>query len=85
MAAGGVAADDDAINIGAERAALAREPDDGAPALVDNRRNADVGTKVVVDDGDRDPLCEERRRDERKIALVERAPVAAVKKHERAR
>src|SRR4030095_13141452 len=48
-----------------------------------NRRDADVGTQVVVDDGNRDSLREEWRRHEREIALVERSPVPTVEEHER--
>ena len=43
----------------------------------------DRGAQVVVDGGDGDALRDERRRDERDVALVERAPVAAVEEHER--
>ena len=63
---------------------FAREPRDRAPAFVDDRRDRHVRAQVVVDDRDGDALRDERRRDERVVALVERAPVAAVDEHERA-
>ncbi len=60
------------------------DPAHRAPALVDDRRDRHVRTKVVVDHGDRQARRDERGRDEREVALVERAPVTAVQENERA-
>jgi hypothetical protein len=83
MAAGGMATDDDAPGMRAVSRPLASDPGERAAAFVDDGRDRHFGTEVVVDDGDREPLRDERGGDEGKVALVERAPIAAVYEDER--
>jgi hypothetical protein len=75
MAPGRIAANDDALCVGAVRRAFAREPDDRAPAFADDRRDADVRAEIVIDDGDRDLLGNERGIYREALC---RAPIAAV-------
>jgi hypothetical protein len=83
VAAGGMPADDNPLGVRAVPVALARDPRDGATAFVDDRRDGHGRAKIVVDHRHRVAARDERPRDEREIALVERAPVAAVQEHER--
>src|SRR6059036_2371234 len=46
-------------------------------------RDADVGAKVVIDHCDADALCDQGRRDEGVISLIQCAPVTAVDEQQR--
>src|SRR3954468_9739207 len=83
MTARRVSAHDDSIDRCAVTRSLAHEPQHCATTLVDNGRDGDERTQIVIEDGNGDALFDERRGHERKVRLVERAPITAVNEHER--
>jgi hypothetical protein len=72
------------FGIRAMRPAFANQPPHRAPAFVDDRRDRNGRTQVVIDERDGVAPRHEWQGDEGEVTLVEGAPIAAVPEHERA-